>query len=176
MRKWGWSGVLVLGMLCWGACATAHAQDAQSTVKADAHDYALDFLVKEINAEGKVANSRNYHVVLSGDHRNSTVRSGTKVPIQTGTNGIQYLDLGVSIDCSNTQETPTGVSIRIGVEVSSLAEASGSSATPGTPVVRQNKWETNAVLPLGKPMQLFSSDNLENKGKMEFEVTATRIP
>jgi hypothetical protein len=29
------------------------------------------------------------------------------------------------------------------------------------------------VLPIGKPSIVFSSDNLENKGKMQVEVTAT---
>jgi hypothetical protein len=103
------------------------------------------------------------------------VRAGTKIPIRVNDkDNIQYLDVGVNIDCNNARETAQGLSLQITVELSSLANPSGSNEA-STPIVRQNKWQSMTLVPIGKPTVVFSSDNLENKGRMQVEATATPV-
>ena len=172
----------VLILICFSLfTAPATPQDAKSpeaqapAPKTDAHYYHLEFVLKELDDAGRVVNSRTYHTSLSTDGRNSSVRAGTKIPIRVNDkDNIQYLDVGVNIDCNNARETAQGLSLQITVEISSLAHPSGRDEA-STPVVRQNKWQSMTQLPTGKPTVIFSSDNLENKGRMQVEVTATPI-
>jgi hypothetical protein len=142
----------------------------------DARYYHLEFVLKELGDDGRVVNSRTYHTDVSTDGRLSSVRTGTKIPIRTNDKAgeIQYLDVGVSVDCSSAQETVQGLALQIKVEISSLANPP-AGAEASTPIVRQNRWQSMTQLPIGKPTIVFSSDNLENKGRMQVEVTATPI-
>ena len=47
---------------------------------------------------------------------------------------------------------------------------------PGSaPMIRQNRWTSNVVVPLKKPTVIFSSDDLTTKHQMQLELTATPI-
>jgi len=141
----------------------------------DAHYYRLEFVLKELGDNGNVVNSRTYHTGVSTDGKFSSLRTGTKIPIRVNEkDNIQYLDVGVNIDCGFARETPQGLALQITTEISSLANPSGGNEA-STPVVRQNKWQSMTQLPIGKPTVVFSSDNLENKGRMQVEVTATSV-
>jgi len=142
--------------------------------RTDTRYYHLEFVLKELSDDGRVVNSRSYHTSVSSNGKPSSVRTGTKIPIHTNEKGdIAYLDVGVNLDCYVTQETAQGIGLQITAESSSLANAGASVGTPTTPVLRQNKWSSMTLVPLGKSAVVFSSDNLENKGKMQVEVTAT---
>lgn len=175
------SAMFLLNLACF--VAPAMPQDAKTqgpttpearTQPADARYYRLEFVLKELGDDGRVVNSRSYHTSVSSNGKSSSVRTGTKIPIHTNEKGdIAYLDVGVNLDCYVTQETPQGVGLQITAESSSLASA--SVGTPTTPVLRMNKWSSMTLVPIGKPTVVFSSDNLENKGRMQVEVTATPI-
>lgn len=170
----------VLILLCFSLfAAPATPQDAKSpeaqasAPKTDAQYYHLEFVLKELDAAGRVVNNRAYNTSISTDGRNSYVRTGTKIPIRVNDkDNIQYLDVGVNIDCDMARETAQGIALQIKAEISSLANPpAGSEAL--TPILRQNRWQSMTQLPIGKPTVVFSSDNLENKGRMQVEVTAT---
>jgi hypothetical protein len=172
----------VLILLCFSLfAAPATPQDAKSpeaqasTPKDEAHYYRLEFVLKELDGDGRVINSRTYQTSVSTNGRTSYVRAGTKIPIRVNDkDNIQYLDIGVNIDCEMARDTPQGLALQIKTEISSLANPpAGNEAS--TPMVRQNVWQSMTQLPIGKPTILFSSDNLENKGRMQVEVTATPI-
>lgn len=156
--------------------AQMSSPDENKSAPADIHYYRLDIVVKEVGDDGKIINSRVYNTTVSTEHGVSTVRTGSRIPVNVTTKGgdIQYLDVGVNIDCGEAHEIPQGVALSLTAEISSLATPA-SSANVGTPIIRQNKWRAAAVLPLGKPTVVFSSDNLENKGKMQLEATATPL-
>ncbi|HEX3470980.1 MAG TPA: hypothetical protein VHT28_07315 [Silvibacterium sp.] len=142
----------------------------------DARYYNLEFVLKELNDDGRVVNSRSYHTGVSSNGKSSSVRTGTKIPVHTNEKGdIAYLDVGVNLDCYVTQETPQGLGLQITAESSSLPSAGAGVGTPTTPIVRQNKWSAMTLVPIGKPTVVFASDNLENKGRMQVEVTATPL-
>jgi hypothetical protein len=150
------------------------AKPSEAKTQTDAHYYRLEFVLKELGDDGRVVNSRTYHTDVATGGRSSQVRVGTKIPVRTNDkNEIQYLDLGVNIDCDSAHETPQGLGLHISSEISSMA--SPTSGEIASPVVRQNRWSSEALLPIGKPTVVFSSDNLENKGRMQVEVTATPI-
>jgi hypothetical protein len=154
------------------------AQEAKAAAP-EVHYYHLEFVVKELGEDGKVVNTRTYRSDISTAPGTppSSVRTGTRIPIHVSSKGgddqLQYIDIGVNIDCIRAHETPEGLAMEITAEISSMATP--GAAAPTTPIIRQNKWMSSTVLPAGKPTIVFSSDNLENKGRMQVEVTATPI-
>jgi len=155
---------------------------AQSTATpAPLKHFKTDFVVKEVDSSGHVINSRSYSTILSNnnDPGLNQIRSGDKVPIRTGLNAkgdsdIQYIDIGVHIDCGHVQEVDQKLAMSIKAEVSSLP--TGASATSELdPVIRQFQWNSDVVISLATPTIIFSSDDVGSKNKIEVEVTATLI-
>jgi len=139
--------------------------------------YKLDFVVKEVEG-ARVLNARAYSITGSSTTDRSytwSIRTGTRVPFQVGgspSGQINYLDVGVSIDCHTIKELPNGLSLTVSADISSIPQESTQSAVP---VVRQNRWVSNVVVPLRKPLVIFSSDDLTTKHQMQLELTATPI-
>jgi hypothetical protein len=141
--------------------------------------YHLDFLVKEVD-DGKVINSRSYSTMTStGAHATAgEIRTGNKVPYQTGTGSstqLNYMDVGVSIDCRSAREVENQLALVVTAEVSNAApgQTGGSGFLP--PLLRQNKWSSDVILSLRKPTVIFSSDDPTSTHKMQVELTATPI-
>jgi hypothetical protein len=137
------------------------------------HTYHLQFRLSDVDENGKIINMRTYVTTLSTGIWAASIRTGTRVPVHASDKGdVQYLDIGIGIDASKIEETADGkLSLKVKAEVSSLAPRVQNSSDD--PVIRQNRWDsTTTVLP-GKPTIIFSSDNLEDKGKIQLELTAT---
>lgn len=153
------------------------------------HFYRLHFAVAELDGAGKVTNTRIYEETIAttgsgpsvGDQQ---IKTGSRVPIATGTYGsnnanpantqFQYIDLGVNLDVRDASERGEMLGLRLKAEVSSIARQTEVAGT-GEPVIRQNVWDSLVLIPIGKPTVVFSSDDLDSKGKMQVEVTATRV-
>ncbi len=153
--------------------------------------YRVHFAVAELDGAGKVTNTRNYDETIAtagggqsvGDQQ---IKTGSRVPIATGSyasNGnpanlantqFQYIDLGVNLDVREATEHGEMLGFRLKAEVSSVAHQTEIGGV-GEPVIRQNVWDSTVLVPMGKPTVVFSSDDLDSKGKMQVEVTATRI-
>ncbi len=138
--------------------------------------YKLEFVVKEVDG-AKVLNARTYSAMVSGvvvlkerevATGSCSIRTGSRVPYSTGEK-TSYLDVGVSIDCRSVREAPGGLSLRVDVDISSLAQESNP------PVIRQNKWASDVIVPLKKPAVILSSDDLTTKHQIQVELTATPI-
>jgi len=138
--------------------------------------YRIEFTLKELNDDGRVVNSRSYNTSVSTDSKNSSLRIGTKIPVRTNekTGEINYTDVGVDLDCALLREAAQGLALQVSGSVRSLA-ATASAGETSPPVIHQNNWSLITAVPVGKPTVVFSSDNLENKGRMQVEVTATPI-
>jgi hypothetical protein len=149
-------------------------QDAGKSSNQATQFYRLLFTVQEVDSSGKITNNRVYSTSIADDHNPEQIRTGTRVPIKTNDKGeIQYLDIGVNIDCKNAHEMDGKLALGVTAEISSLAMETGNSNA--TPVVRENHWQASVLVPLGKPSVIFSSDDLQGKGKVQMELTATRI-
>lgn len=154
----------------------AFAQDA-SKAPEPTHYYHLDFVVQESGEDGKPVNSRSYSTSVSTDDRKfGSIRTGSKIPVITGgeKQDLQYMDVGVNIDTHSAREIGHQLSFDLTADVSSVA-TTNSQGLSAHPVVHQNRWQAVVLIPIGKPMLVFSSENLENKGKMQLMVTATPL-
>ena|ERR1700744_2681649 len=151
-------------------------QDAGKSSNQATQFYRLLFTVQEVGENGKIANSRVFSTSITNDHslEFEQIRTGTRVPVKTNDKGeIQYLDIGVNIDCKDAHEMDGKLALQVTAQISSLGTETGISNS--TPVVRQNRWQASVLVPLGKPSVIFSSDDLQGKGKLQVEMTATRI-
>lgn len=149
----------------------ASAQDANKPVETP-HNFHLTFVTRELDESGKLVNARQYSTLVFGNHF-CQIRTGDKFPIHTNDakGEIQYVDIGVNIDCHDIKEIANGISLHVEAEISSVAK-------PGDehdPIIRSNRWGSDVLVQAGKPTIIMSSDHLEDKGKIQLELTATRI-
>jgi type II secretory pathway component GspD/PulD (secretin) len=140
--------------------------------------YQLNFVVRELENE-RVVNSRSYSIILSNDNERSSIRAGEKVPfssISGERSEWQQIDVGVNIDCAKLQDLGGRVALKISAEISSLMENHGDSSPPASlPIIRNNRWESNVMLPLKEATILYSSDDPASKRKMQLQLTVTTI-
>lgn len=94
-----------------------------------------------------------------------------------GATGCEYIDLGMDFDVRHVNESGDFLSFGLRAEISSIASSVSEASSPlrGKPVIRQNSWDSMVKIPIGKPTVVSSADDLDSKGKLQVEVTATRI-
>lgn len=135
--------------------------------------YRLDFATKELD-DNKVINTRTYSMIVSEKEKGS-MRTGSKLSIPTGRNDqFQFYDVGVNLDCSNMREMQGQLVTFIAASITVVSADPGSSSAP-PPVVRTYNWSSTAIVPMRKATQIFSSDDLGSKRKLQLELTATPI-
>jgi len=155
-------------ILLTAAICTAQGENAKSAAQQPKY-FHLDFVVKELDG-GKVINVRHYSTTTMAGDYTCTIRSGNKVPVQSGSaTGLTYIDVGVNIDGRDPKEIEGSLALSVTAEISVAA----TSSSP--PLIRQTKWSSNVIVPIGKPTVIFSSDDVATKGQMQLELTATAI-
>lgn len=170
---------IFLAMLLITAPVLARAQDKPAEPK---HFYRLLLRLQDVDANGKVINTRSYTTsIATHDSNKESIRTGSKIPVPVGSYSTgqaislntqySYHDVGVDIDAMDAKDEEGELSFYLTVDVNSLAPPS-EKPLPG-PVTRNNRWSSRVSVPVNKPTVVFSSDNLEDKGKMQLEVTAT---
>jgi len=139
------------------------------------HFYRVHFAVEEIDASGKVTNTRNYEeTIATANGGDQQIKTGSRIPVSTGANQFQYIDLGVDLDVRDPREHGETLSFRLKANVSSVARQEEIAGT-GEPVIRQNSWDSTLTVPVGKPTVVYSADDLDSKGKMQVEVTVVKV-
>ena len=161
-------------LLTAGICA-AQGEGAKSAPEQRKY-FHLDFVVKDLDG-GKVINARHYSTTIATGESapySCTIRTGSKVPVPSGgtigAGQFTYIDVGVNIDCRSANEIEGSLALSVAAEISSAAPSSNP------PLIRQTKWSSNVIVPIGKPTVIFSSDDATTKGQMQLELTATAIP
>jgi len=163
--------LLLLVTAGFGHKTLAQDQPSQQPAKAQQvdhseHFYHLDFVVEDVNTEGKVVNSRSYSTTVSNVPRgdvSGSIRSGSKVPIATGT-------------YSDGKEPSALINTQFQYMVAALSSvASAPDPNLHEPLIRQNKWQAEVLIPIGKQSTVFSSDSVDSKGSTRVLVTATAI-
>jgi hypothetical protein len=167
--------VFCFAFILFAAPIGTFAQQDSKPAESPTHYYRLSFSVQEVGETGKVINSRSYETsIATGGGPPSQIRTGDKVPVLTDSKegNVQYVDVGVSIDCTRAQEVNGKLSVQMTADISNTTKSTNESALP---LIRANRWSANVLVPVGKPTIIFSSDNLQDKGKLQVELTATRI-
>jgi hypothetical protein len=135
--------------------------------------YKFDFVLRELQ-DGKPINSRNYSMTVENRGRGN-LRTGARVPVTSTDKGLQYMDIGVNIDCGNVRAREENVSFNTSIEISSFAlpEQSPTSGTP--PVLRNMRAQMDASVPVGKPTLIGIIDDANSTKRYEIAVTATKL-
>lgn len=172
--------IFCFALALFAAPIDSFAQEVK-TVESPAHYYRLTYSVQEVGETGKVTNSRTYATAIAtGSGSTASIRTGDKVPVFTERNkgDVQYIDVGVNIDSLRALEVDNKLALSVTAEISSTTKTTEPTATTestGLPIIRSNRWSANVLVPTAKPTVIFSSDNLQDKGKVQVELTATRI-
>lgn len=164
----------------------ARAQDktdkapAAAVPAAPVHYYHFDFIVEDLDSAGKVVNSRSYTTTVDTEpHYLTSLRTGSKVPIITGTlagnTQYQYIDLGVELDIRDVHEIGPQLAFDLTANLSGVSSAAPPDPNFHEPVIRMNKWASRILVPIGKRTVVFTSDSLDSKGSTRVVVTATPI-
>jgi Bacterial type II and III secretion system protein len=175
MRKIPFIGsllLLALAVVLQPACAQEAPKANEAAKAADTTPvafYRLLFVVQELGEDNKPVNSRAYTTTVSTNTPGS-IRTGSRIPVATGNNQFQYVDVGVNVDIRHVTEIHHQLSLELTAEVSSLAGAYDPNVHQ--PVIRQNSWHASVLIPLGKATTIFASDALDNKGSIQVVITA----
>jgi len=139
--------------------------------------YKLEYVFSEVQ-DGKRINARSYTALVRLMYKGS-IRLGKRVPVVATSskegNQIQYLDIGVNIDCRVEQELESGITLFTNVETSSLAHEPPGENRTDNPVIRQVRYQVDSVVPLGKSTLLGSADEVDGTRRLQIEVTATKV-
>jgi hypothetical protein len=137
--------------------------------------YRLDFVIREMD-DGKVVNSRNYSMIMtSTDERGRTMgdlRAGSRIPVNIGDKGIQYVDVGVNISSRLYVLESGALLLENSTEISTLATPEGQGANP---IIRQIRSNTIGEVNVGKASQIALLDDPVSKRRFQIEVTATKL-
>jgi hypothetical protein len=167
-------------------CSALPAQDTsksseqpkKSVVKA----YKINFNIFELE-DGKRVNERNYILPVNsvdGNGRSGSIKIGTRVPTITSNTKegqqMQYLDVGLNLDCEVTDLGDKFV-LTSQLEVSSyvMPDQHADARLGGLPIIRQIREHFNTVLYPGKPTVVTSADDTNSKKRFQVEMTVTRI-
>ena len=143
-----------------------------------AHFYRLEYTVREMDGS-KMLSKRSYSVGLRADGARREMRTGSRVPVATGSSASgtnppmtqwQYVDVGVNID-SRAKEEQDGLGLEVTADMSSIA-GEGSSANP---VIRQVRGTSAVTVPIGKPTTVFAADDPASGHRFELEVVASKV-
>jgi hypothetical protein len=135
----------------------------------------LDFTVKELD-NGKVVAARTYSTISSaGPGSVCLIRTGDKIPVQSEKGTTTYMDVGVNIDCNSLKIAGNQLTLHVTADISNQV-TDPSKGPEGLPVIRQNRWNSSVIVPLGKATTLFSFEGTTTKRQTQLELTATPIP
>ncbi len=133
--------------------------------------------------DGKKINQRSYSMILSSDEKKNIIKSGSRVPVVTGSfnsegkpmNQFQYLDIGVNIEARLSEAEADWLKLDGDVDMSSVLQSEQSSTGPGQPIIRQNRQAFYAMIHPDKPTIIASLDDVNSTRTTQIEVTATRL-
>lgn len=167
----------------------AKAQDTAKTPPLPEHFYHLDIVVQEVSAEGKPVNSRSYSTTVVTNSRlyETSIRANSKIPVPFGlfhtdakgnapvSTSFQYQDVGIRFDIRDVHDVGRLLTLHLTADVSTVGGAADTGTNDRQTTLRQNKWDSPVLLPIGKPTVVFKSDDLDGKGSMQVVVTATLL-
>ena len=131
--------------------------------------YRLQFVLKQLDA-GKLVSTHNFEVSAdSHDSRSVQIRTGNRVPIDAGNNGLQYIDVGFNCDAHLFFDEANDGWLETGWEVSTMPAASGSER-----LIRQWRVRSTPRVILGKQIAVGSVDDINSGQQFELDVTVTK--
>lgn len=165
----------LLLLACIGGAQEQKAESTAEKARAETAGPLYRFALTISEVEGKQqVNSRNYTVMVRPERNapRGVLRVGSRVPVQTGKDSVQYIDVGMKVDVEG-REVEGLFTGSISVEMNSIVGTEGPQA--GTPVLRDLRLSTPLVLTPGKPTVIGTVDDVNSKRTFQVEVTATKL-
>jgi hypothetical protein len=155
------------------AAASLAQTETPKPAPAPPKHYRLDFVLKEVDG-GKVANTRSYSAIAETNQA-VQIRVSNMLPLQGAPGQYTFHEVGVYFDCGSAKEVQGQLALFVAAEISTSVAPENPGAPGAPPLIRQNRWRSNVILPLRKPTVLFTSDDLTTKRQMQLELTAIPI-
>jgi hypothetical protein len=177
MKRVKWV-LLVLFTLAAGLAAqesqSAGSEKAPPAAKALAA-YKVEYILREMQG-ARAINSRQYSAIVE-DGKRSEIKAGTRVPVATGNNQWQYIDIGVNL-AFTVQATNTLIELNTTLEMSSVSssdEGKAQWAQGGGPLIRQARTSFTTVVHEGQLTVIGSVDDVTSTNHYEIAVTVTKM-
>ena len=154
--------------------------------------FRLHFVLKELQGK-KVLNIRNYTTEISVVSLSQTLRhdfqpfmnpydvhsihNGTRVPVQTAPGKYNYVETGVDIDCWNAALIGNRLAMTVTGNIRTIRKDKALQARSqlSPPFIRENRWSSKVLVPIGRSTVLFTSDDPDSPNTMELQLTAIPI-
>ena len=156
------------------APAPANPPQLPAPTKEERSIYRLQINVNEVEA-GKVVNSRSFQMVIE-DNGNGTVRVTREIPVQLGSSGFQYKTVGLTLSCRIREgKDHLAVTGRFSLNDVVAGDSTSGSTSPLQPVIRGYDSDLSTALKSGVPTVIAVMDSMTGKGRLELEMTATKL-
>ena len=155
-----------------GPPAIAGSEESTPAPKRAQSTFRVDYVLVEIEA-GRRAADRSYSLTLNeGSH--AQLRSGTKVPLDLGDKGVQYMDVGLRIG-ARVWERDGDLALDTEIERSTFATPAPAAGAKGNPSLRSMSQALSSRPTLGQPAVLSKLDDLDGERQLQLEVTVTKL-
>jgi hypothetical protein len=164
-----------------GVATAAQEKKAEAVEEASAKPqsagalYRVAVSVNELEGNSKV-NERTYSVLVRpqgpGQPHQGQLRVGSRVPVLTGKESMQYMDVGMKIDVFNARELEGLFTGTITIEMNTVVPG---EVQAGAPVLRDLRLTAPFVLNPSKATVVGTVDDVNSKRTFQVEVTATKL-
>ncbi len=163
---------LSLALLASLALLGAPARAEEPRPEKARSSFRLDYVLYELESN-KRTNERAFTLTVN-EGSSGQLRSGTRVPVNVGDKGIQYMDVGLKIS-GRVLERDGDLTLESEIEMSTFALPEQAAEAKGNPVVRTVSENVSTRPVLGKPAVVSSLDDLNSRKRLQVEVTVTRL-
>jgi hypothetical protein len=147
--------------------------------------YKVEYALVEMQ-DNKRINTRNYTVLFEeeerGNYSPASIRVGTRVPItvanKEGAPTMQYMDVGLNIDCRIKPRGNDKASVESTIEIANFISDDPmriAEKISGAPVIRSNKSRVTALITLGKKTTVATYDDINSTRSTAVEITVTQL-
>jgi hypothetical protein len=173
MKKYMWMAVLCIAL---AAVASAQQKEEAAAPK-NLRSYKVEYQLVETQ-DGKPVNTRHYTLLMEEEERNGysrgSLRVGTRVPVNVGAKdgqpSVQYMDVGLNIDCKLKPRSADKISVESSLELSNFIS---DPMTGGNPVMRSNRGTVTSQVVVGKKTVVATYDDINSTRSTTVEVTVT---
>ncbi len=155
---------LVTIALCLGSAAFAQSDDHAAQAKPQRF-FRMQVRVDQFDGN-KLFKSQEVSATLPFGTQGTHIRAGEKIP-----SGEHYIDAGLNVDFRDLEEVPSGLALSLRLEISAAINADAAKL----PLIREYRWDSNVLVPVGKPALIFADTDSSSQYKMEVKVTATPL-
>jgi hypothetical protein len=163
--------LLLIPLSCHALPATA-ADEPTPKAQHSSSSFRIEYVLFEVEG-GKRFNERTFSLTANAG-QSGQLRSGSRVPINSGEKGVVYMDVGFKIS-GRVSERDGDISLDTEIEISTFAIPEQAKDPKGNPVIRTINQSLSSRPELGKTLLLSTLDDLNSTKRLQVEVTVRRI-